>query len=144
MLDFDENSIIGEIIDGQHRIEGIKKSSKIDDFELPITLMFNLTEEEKAYIFSIINSKQTKVPKSLIYDLFFLSEERSPQKTCHEIARLFNSDENSSFFKRLKMLGRKEHQEASLSQGSFIKYLLPNISKKPDEDLRNIKLGIKI
>ncbi len=143
-LIFDENSEVGEIIDGQHRIEGLKRSDKINDFDLPVIFMFNLTDEEKAYIFSIINSKQTQVPKSLIYDLFSLAEKRSPQKTCHEIARLFNSDEMSPFFKRLKMLGRKEHESASLSQGSFIKYLLPLISKTPDTDLINIKKGKKL
>lgn len=143
-LIFNETSEIGEIIDGQHRIEGLKVSDKINDFELPVIFMFNLNDEEKAYIFSIINSKQTQVPKSLIYDLFALAEKRSPQKTCHGIARLFNSDDKSPFYKRLKMLGRKEHESASLSQGSFINYLLPLISKNPDDDLINIKLGKKL
>jgi DGQHR domain-containing protein len=106
--------------------------------------MFNLVEEERAYVFSIINSKQTPVSKSLIYDLFFLAETRSPQKTCHGIARLMNSDEQSPFWKRLKMLGRKEHEFASLSQGCFIKYLMPLISKRPDDDLIHIKKKEKL
>ena len=131
----------GEIIDGQHRIEGLKRSNRIDDFQMPVILMFDLVEEEKAYVFSIINSKQRPVQKSLIYDLFNLTEKRSPQKTCHEIARLTNSDEQSPYFKRLKMLGKKEDENASLSQGSFVKYLLPLVSKKPDQDLIDIKLG---
>jgi DGQHR domain-containing protein len=140
-LTVDTKVRFGEIIDGQHRIEGLKKSNKIDEFQLPVILMFNLVEEEKAYVFSTINSKQRPVPKSLIYDLFSLSEKRSPQKSCHEIARLLNSDDNSPYFRRLKMLGRKEEANASLSQGSFVKYLLPLISRKPDEDLVNLKLG---
>jgi DGQHR domain-containing protein len=139
-FEFNEETIIGEIIDGQHRIEGLKKSEKISEFTLPIILMFNLQEEDKAYVFSIINSKQTQVTKSLIYDLFSVAESRSPQKTCHELARLLNSDEESPFYRRLKMLGAKDSPEASLSQGSFIKYLMPLISKKPDEDYVDIKL----
>lgn len=139
-FEFDENSIVGEIIDGQHRVEGLKKSDKRSEFTLPIILMFNLQEEDKAYVFSIINSKQTQVTKSLIYDLFSVSESRSPQKTCHELARLLNTDEESPFYRRLKMLGAKNYQEASLSQGSFIRYLMPLISKKPDEDYVDIKL----
>lgn len=140
-FEFDENSIVGEIIDGQHRIEGLKKSDKKSEFNLPIILMFNLQEEDKAYVFSIINSKQTQVTKSLIYDLFSVSENRSPQKTCHELARLLNTDEESPFYRRLKMLGAKNYQDASLSQGSFIRYLMPLISKKPDEDYVDIKLN---
>jgi len=143
-LEFDENIILGEIIDGQHRIQGIALSRNLLDFTLPVVFMFELTMEEKAYVFSIINSKQTRVSMSLIYDLFDLSTQRSPQKTCHEVARLLNSDSTSPFYRRLKMLGKKEDELASLSQGSFIKYLLPLISKNPDDDKRNIKQNIKL
>jgi DGQHR domain-containing protein len=143
-FEFDETKLIGEIIDGQHRIAGLKRSPRIDEFVLPVIFMFDLVNEEKAYVFSIINSKQTPVSKSLIFDLFFLAETRSPQKTCHEVASLMNSDTKSPFYKRLKMLGRKEHEKASLSQGSFIKYLMPLISKHPDNDLIDIKRKHKI
>ena len=105
-LSFDDDYAFAEIIDGQHRIEGIKLAK---DFvtDLLVVLMFDLTEEEKAYVFSTINSTQTKVDKSLIYDLFDLSQSRSPYKTCHEIARILNSDQDSPFYGRLKMLGKK-------------------------------------
>lgn len=83
------------------------KSKRAVDFNLPVVLMFNLTMEEKAYVFSIINSTQTKVSMSLIYDLFDLSKTRSFQKTAHEIARSLNKMNNSPFFNRLKMLGKK-------------------------------------
>ena len=49
-------------------------------------------------------------------------------------------NEESPFYRRLKMLGAKNSPDASLSQGSFIKYLMPLISKKPDEDYIDIKL----
>lgn len=135
---------IGEVIDGQHRLKGIEKSSYSHKFDLPVVLMFDLTEEEKAYIFSIINSKQTKVSTSLIYDLFALSEHRSPQKTAHEIARAMNNNPQSPFYNRLKMLGKKEKEqdEATLSQGTFVKHLIELISKKPDEDYLDSKKEI--
>jgi DGQHR domain-containing protein len=140
---FEDNKIIGEVIDGQHRLEGLKASNNLSKFQLPVVLMFNLIPEQKAYVFSIINSKQTRVNMSLIYDLFALSNTRSPYKTCHETARAFNKEPDSPYHNRLKMLGKKaEGQElASLSQGTFIKYMLELISKKPDEDLRKIKKG---
>ncbi len=138
-IEFEDGDILGEIIDGQHRIKGLSASKNIDKFNLPVVFMFDLTEEEKAYVFSIINSKQTKVPMSLIYDLFELSEKRSPQKICHEIARLLNTDNQSPFYARLKMLGPKESNYASLSQGSFIRYLLPLITKNAMKDLLDIK-----
>lgn len=143
---FDENSIIGDVIDGQHRLEGLKASNYLSRFQMPVVLMFNLYPSQKAYVFSIINSKQTRVNMSLIYDLFALSDKRSPYKTCHEIARALNTDEQSPFYNRLKMLGKKEENQylASLSQGTFIKYLLELITKNPDEDTRKIKSGEKL
>lgn len=137
-INSDDNEKIGEVIDGQHRLRGIQKSEYATEFELPVVLMFNLTEEEKAYVFSIINSKQTKVSSSLIYDLFSLSQHRSPMKTAHEIARALNRNPKSPFYKRLKMLGKKIEGEdkATLSQGTFVKYLVELISKHPDRDYR--------
>lgn len=139
VLEYEDSERFAEIIDGQHRIEGINKAHINEEYELMVVFMFNLEEEEKAYVFSTINSNQEKVSKDLIYDLFELSKTRSPQKTCHEIARIMNSDINSPFYKRLKMLGRIENGTESLSQGTFINHLLKYISSKPNEDMRLIK-----
>ena len=141
-----EGKCIGQVIDGQHRLWGIKDSGNAEAFDLPVVLMFDLTVEEKAYVFTIINSTQTKVNKSLIYDLFALSTNRSPQRTCHEIARALNSDMDSPFYSRMKMLGKKElgQRNAVLSQGTFVKQMLRLISRNPDEDARALKNEIKL
>lgn len=143
LLDYTDGQKIGEVIDGQHRLKGIVKSNNLSAFELPVVLMFSLTDEEKAYVFSIINSKQTKVSMSLIYDLFALSACRSPQKTAHEIARALNKSPDSALQNRMKMLGKKADGQdlATLSQGTFVKYLLPLLAKKPDEDFAKSKKG---
>lgn len=131
---------VADIVDGQHRVLGIKESGKANDFTLPVVFLLDATEEEKALIFAIINGKQTKVPASLIYDLFGVSEKRSPQKTAHEIARSLNSDLESPFYRRLKMLGKKSPGTIeSLSQGTFVKALLPLISSDPIRDMDLIK-----
>jgi len=144
-FEFNENTKIGSILDGQHRILGLENSNLKDKFELPIVLMFNLTLSEKAYVFTTVNGTQTKVPTSLIYDLFGIVDGRSPQKTCHILARTFNSDKESPFYNRLKMLGNKEGDLQFLSQGTFVKYLLKHlISKNPQDDLIKIKTeGLK-
>jgi DGQHR domain-containing protein len=139
-----DTGIIGDVLDGQHRILGLERSSNIEDFDVPVVLMFDLSSDDKAFVFSIINSKQTPVSGSLIYDLFDLSKYRSPQKTCHYIAQALNSSPESPFYRRLKMLGRREehHDGASrimLTQGSFAARLQELISKDPMEDARRIK-----
>ena len=143
VFEVDDNKKIGDVIDGQHRLLGISSSGLSGEFNLPVVLMFNLNTEEKAYVFSIINSTQTKVSMSLIYDLFDLSTKRSPQKVAHEIARAMNKMEESPFFNRLKMLGKKEQGQsfAVLSQGTFVTKLLTLISNNPDADSYRLKRG---
>lgn len=138
-VEFIDKEKYAEVLDGQHRIKGLKESNKISEFSLPIVFVINATEEQKAYIFSIINSKQTRVSPSLIFDLFDIVESRGPQKTCHEIARILNSNSNSPFFNRLKMLGKGGSIYASLSQGTFVKRLLQLITKSPDDLVIRIK-----
>ena len=137
----DEEAIIGDVIDGQHRLWGIEGSKYADQFVLPVALMFGLTLEEKAYIFSTINSNQRKVDPSLIYDLFAVTKTRSPQKTVHELARVMNNTEASPFYNRLKMLGKKtsSQEKATLSQGTFAKTILQLITRDPEEDARLVK-----
>lgn len=141
-----DKGIIGDVIDGQHRLWGIESSKQPELFQLPVVFMFDLTIAEQAYVFSTINSNQRKVDPSLIYDLFDVSEKRSPYKTVHEIARVMNSSEYSPFYNRLKMLGKRtsNQEKATLSQGTFAKSILMLISKKPDEDTRNLKLNKKL
>ena len=131
-IQLDEN-VKAEIIDGQHRFEGIKLSS-LDDIYLPIVVMFNLNDSEKAYIFSTINNNQTKVDKSLIYDLFGVAKDRSPYKTCHEIARMLNTDPQSPYCGKIKMLEKRQSSEESLSQGTFVTHLLKLITSHANKD----------
>lgn len=142
-LEYNDNFVFAEILDGQHRVEGIKKANN-KNFELLVVIMFDLTEEEKAYVFSTINSNQAKVDRSLIYDLFELSEKRSPYKTCHELARILNSSPQSAFYGKLKMLGKKASDRESLSQGTFVTYLVQLISKNPSQDMIDIKNSKKL
>lgn len=139
-----DEGIIGDVLDGQHRILGLRESSKRNEFDLPVVFMFDLSVDDKAFVFSIINSKQTPVSGSLIYDLFDLSKFPSPQKTCHYIAQSLNSTEGGPFFGRLRMLGRREGHHPTgkivmLSQGSFAARLQELISKNEMEDTLLLK-----
>ena len=142
-FEYDDSFEFAEILDGQHRIAGIRENGNIQ-LDLVVIIMFDLTQEQKAYVFSTINSNQVKVDKSLIFDLFELSENRSPYKTCHDLARIFNSNLESPFYKRLKMLGKKASSAESLSQGTFVTYLVKLISRDPKDDAIKIKKGWRL
>lgn len=135
-----DDDALGLVIDGQHRIEGLKKAAKIkgdeilDSYQMPVVFMFDMSLEDMAEVFRTINSKQRPVDPSLIIDLFGLSRKRSPRKTCHNLAIGFNNTEGSPLFHGLKMLGQRQNDTEFLSQGSFAKYVLPMISRNPDDD----------
>lgn len=137
---YNERKRFAEILDGQHRVEGIERSKNLD-MELPIIVMFDLTEAQKAYVFSTINGTQERVNPSVIYELFELSPDRSPYKTCHEIARALNSDPQSPFFRRLKMLEKREYSTETISQNTFVTNLCKLITTTPKEDAIRLKRG---
>lgn len=138
-FEYDENKQFAEILDGQHRMAGISQSGGFK-YELPVIIMFSLREEQKGYVFSTINGNQAKVDRSLIYDLFDLNETRSPYKTCHHLARIMNADEKSPFYRRLKMLEKREDRFETISQSTFVTNLCDYlISKTPQEDEINEK-----
>lgn len=133
---------VADIVDGQHRVLGLKESGVAEQFVVPVVFVLDATEEQKALIFATINGKQTKVPASLVYDLFGVTEARSPQKTAHEIARALNLMSDSPWHRRLKMLGRKTSgSNESLSQGTFVNFLIPLITRTPDDDRNRLKAG---
>lgn len=133
---------IADVVDGQHRILGLELSNMANQFVIPVVFILDATEEQKALLFATINGKQTKVPASLIYDLFGITKGRSPQKSAHEIARALNGTKDSPWYGRLKMLGKKTlGSNETLSQGTFINFLLTHISSDPVKDLDIIKKG---
>jgi len=138
---------IGEIVDGQHRLLGIRHAIKklekegLRNFEMPVVFMLDLNPNDKAYVFSIINGTQRRVNSSLIVDLFGLREGRSPRKTSHELAEAFYKWPKGPFENGLKMLGKKTQKGEMLSQGSFSKYILRLISRNPDRDEQRLSQG---
>lgn len=132
------------IIDGQHRLAGFTEQNS-EGFELIVSIFIDLPVEDQAMLFATINLKQTKVSPSLVYDLFEETKLRSPQKTCHNICKALNADKDSPFFHRIKPLGKRTDDYAGiLTQATFVKRLLPLVSKNPDQVRDNIKRKIAL
>jgi DGQHR domain-containing protein len=126
---------VATIIDGQHRLKGLEEAQKVE-FELSISIFIGADEATEASIFSIVNLAQTKVNKSLAYDLFAYAKDRSPEKTCHEIVVALDKLDSSPFKGRIKRLGVRTEGRfgETLSQSTIVKGLLPYISKDPLSD----------
>jgi len=58
------------IIDGQHRLYGFSGSEKADKVTIPVIAFENLDAAKQARMFVDINSKQVKVPRNLLEDLY--------------------------------------------------------------------------
>jgi DGQHR domain-containing protein len=138
-------SEVARVLDGQHRIAGLE-NFKGNTFGLSVTIFIGSDIADQAYIFSTVNLEQTKVSKSIVYDLFELAKTRSPQKTAHNIAIALDRDERGPFFQRIKRLGfaTVDRKFETITQATFVENLLPLISPDPKEDrdrlLRNERL----
>lgn len=137
---------IARVLDGQHRLAGLD-GFEGETFEINVSIFVGADIADQANIFATVNLEQSKVNKSLAYDLYEVMTTRSPQKTCHEIAVTLDNQENSPFYHMIKRLGvaspTREKGEETLSQATFIEPILKLISVNPLLD-RKIFLDNKI
>lgn len=115
-LDIKLQSGIANILDGQHRLSGFDPDN--ETFELPVSIFLDLSLGEQAKIFATINSKQTKVDLTLVYDLFGITDDRTPEKLAYHIVEHLNSDPSSAWRKKIKTLTERT---GDLAQGSMAK-----------------------
>ena len=131
---------VAKVLDGQHRIAGLEGFVG-EVFDVLVTIFVEMDIEYQAMVFATINLQQTKVNKSLAYDLYAYAKTRSPQKTCHNIVRLLNSREGSPFKNKIKVLGIAGDRSETISQALFIDELLPMISVNPNRDRDILRRG---
>lgn len=142
-IEIPSEEVYCSIIDGQHRIEGLKKSGLIDNFELFVEFVFDTDPSRDAYLFSIINGNQKPVSKSLIYDLYGVSKARTVEKMCNKVMRELNTNKNSEMFGKIKMLGYKDEFSCKgiVSQARLIDELIKYITDNPKKDNYDIEVG---
>ena len=130
------------IVDGQHRLQAMKKvyestTNEIDiqnylnDFKFNCTILLNFDIWEQAQIFADVNFKQKKVNKSLYYDIYgsYPPEDKDDYKRnaiflAHALVKYLNSNEDSPFYHSVKMLG---DGEGFISQAFLVESLLLHI-----------------
>lgn len=107
-------SMTVSVIDGQHRLAGVflSKNEVLEQLEIPVVFMLNVSIPVAAKLFQNINGKQQKVNKSVIFDLFDNVPEDSidndddlETKNYHTICVSLYSDPQSPLYRQIKMLG---------------------------------------
>lgn len=68
-----------QILDGQHRVEGLREAmkteDKVKDLEIPVAVYDGLSPQECADIFLSINTEQKPVSRSLVFDLYGIASD---------------------------------------------------------------------
>jgi DGQHR domain-containing protein len=136
---------IAKILDGQHRIAGLADYSKEKKFILNVTIFVDIDPAQQAQIFSTVNLAQTKVNKSLVYDLYELANHRSPQKTTHDIAVTLNEIENSPFYHKIKRLGAATDGRfgETITQAAFVRSIIKYICKNEAQQMKDRDLYMR-
>ena len=146
---------IARVIDGQHRIaafmdennnwafEGLSDGT---DFEMNIAIFVGADLAEQANIFATVNLAQTKVNRSLVYDLTELATYPSPHKTCHNVAVMLDGSSRSPLYKRIKRLGvaTPGRRFEPITQAAFVESLIRFISPDAVSDRNLLLAGKKI
>lgn len=135
---------VAVIIDGQHRVEGLKGYNGDTPFQINVCVFVGVPVATQANIFATVNLAQTKVNKSLVYDLYDYEKLRSPQKSAHHITVSLDRVEKSPLHRRIKRLGVATHgrDNEQLTQATVVECLLPYLSLDPSQDRNTYKLGL--
>lgn len=129
-----------QIVDGQHRLAGIKaaikENPKIDTLELPVVIYENLTTQECADIFLSINTEQKPVARSLVFDLYGVASEALIDPAAlraRDISIYLNEDENSPYYNCIK-LPNAPVRKGGIALSTVVSALKPLVEEKGDFD----------
>ena len=133
-----------KIIDGQHRIAGLRAYDG-PQFDVNVSVFIDMDLQDQAMVFATINLTQTKVNKSLAYDLYEFTKTRSPQRTAHDIVRFLNYKEGSPLRSKVKMLGTGSGEGLeTITQATFVDRLLRYISTNAMKDRDTLRRGRRL
>jgi DGQHR domain-containing protein len=133
-----EKSVL--VIDGQHRLEGLKRSNNSvkQNYELLVAFIIGFDRSVIAQQFYTINYEQKPVNRSLLYHLMGeFSTNLDELSFMHKVIKALNELQISPFYKRIKMLGvtskelnKDDRKLQSISLAFLLDSLSRSISKK--------------
>lgn len=116
-LSFNLGSKMAQIIDGQHRMAGIKEAirekAQIGEMRIPVVIYERLSTKECADIFLAINTEQKPAPRSLVFDLYGVGSEvtiDAAASRARDIAEVLNSELESPYHGQVKFPGEKKRK----------------------------------
>lgn len=125
-----------QIIDGQHRVAGIKAAIAEDpslaSLELPVAFYEGLDSKACADIFLSINTEQKPVPRSLVYDLYGIASEAVVDIAAvraRDIAVALNETAESPYFELIKLPG-SPRTKGGIALSTAVSAIKPLVEEK--------------
>lgn len=141
-IDIDEVAPFN-VVDGQHRVEGLKmaceKDPRVLEFEVPVNIAINLPEIAQMCHFLIVNTTQKSVEEGVaqrirarltqafgVADMpnlpkwIFNSVQKGEDEKALQFVDFLNSELDSPWNNRIRM-ANEENSEGSINQKSFVK-----------------------
>lgn len=128
---------IAQVIDGQHRVEGIRQAIKakpsIGNLEIPVAFYENLTTQECADIFLSINTEQKPVQRSLVFDLYDVASSYVVDPAAvraRDIATRLNDSDGSPFKGLIRFPGADTRKSPGVDLSTVVTSLKPLVEEK--------------
>ncbi len=132
------------VIDGQHRLAGLEgRGIQADPFDVNVSIFVGADLADQAEIFSRVNLAQTKVNKSLAYDLLDYARVKSPFKVAHDLVVALNADSDGPFYQKIKRLGVRTPgvDGETLAQATVVNGLLRHLPTNQERERSKSLLG---
>lgn len=134
-----------QIIDGQHRIAGIREAIEEDakwgKLEIPVVIYAGLGTQECADIFLSINTEQKPVPRSLVFDLYGVASVEiidQAAERARDIVIFLNEDEDSPYHGQIKLPGAPTRR-GGIALSTAVSAIKPLVEEKGDFE----RIGVK-
>lgn len=156
------------IVDGQHRVEGLKmaaeKDKRVLEFDVPVNIAINLSEIEQMCHFLIVNTTQKSVEEGVAQRIrarltkamgvddtpnlpkwIFSSVQKGEDEKALRYVDFLNDDKDSPWKNKIRM-ANDESSDGSINQKSFVKaikkYIL--VANNPVFNMENEERQLKI
>ena len=123
-LTIPDNTPCATILDGQHRLMGFQLADKVD-FELSCIGFLNLDETQAADVFTVINSTQKPLSKSLLLDIrHYIGKTEGEERKATAIALHLNNNSNCLLHRQVRVTGG---ERGAVSLDTLTRLIMPFI-----------------
>jgi DGQHR domain-containing protein len=151
------------VIDGQHRLEALKraslKKSEINDYPLPVSIMNLKDKFEEMVHFYIVNSRQKKIPTDLVYRQLQVFSEQAvlggkewlkevilgPRERRAALASfivdVLEDDKNSPFHNAIQYVGEEKEEHHLLRDYQLSRFISTILKEKALSGLSHEKFA---